>query len=255
MDESLNNRLKQLGAIRVHNEIEIYKIPNFATQDECDQLIQDAEKVGYQQSEVDSKTKSKTQSRTSTTCFIKDHESNVGVKLGKKAKDLIGDKLEGIQVQRYFKDQKYNPHYDTFEKKDGSDQRSWTLMIYLSDVDEGGGTYFPKIDFRLYPEKGTAVLWNNLDAQKCRENKTLHMGEPVKSGSKYITTYWFRKPNKSESFCNQPESVKFTMNPKIPKSKTIIEQFGDLEVEKKCGICFGFLLLIGLIVFIIIYYS
>ena len=249
----MNSRLKELGAIRIHDEIEIYKIPNFATADECDQLIKDAEKVGYQKSSVDSKDKSKTNSRTSSTSFLKGNETYIGGKLGKKSQELVGDRLEGIQVQRYYKDQKYNPHYDTFEKKDGSEQRSWTLMIYLSNVEEGGGTYFPKLDFRIYPEKGTAVLWNNLDAHKCRENKTLHMGEPIKSGSKYISTYWFRKDNKKESFCNQGKSIKFTMNPQMSPSKTIIEQFGYLSTIRKCGSILCFILILFLIALLAYY--
>lgn len=249
------------NAIKLSNEIEIWKIPNFATSSECDELINDAKNVGYQQSEVDSKKNSKTKSRTSSTSFIPNNKTKIGKILGEKAKNIINSKLsknmknslEGIQVQKYAIGQKYNPHYDTFEHKDGSDQRSWTLMIYLNDVEEGGGTLFTNLNLRIKPEKGTAILWNNLDSDMCRNNKTLHMGEPVIKGEKYITTYWFRKPDNSNTLCPQSSDIKFNMNYKAEQSKSeadvskltysILEYFEKEEV-KICGCIFiGFVIL------------
>lgn len=240
-------------AVRLSNKIQIWEIPNFASDEECKQLIEDAGKVGYQRSEVDSKDKSKTSSRTSTTSFLTQSQTKTGKQLGKKAQHIVGgESLEGIQVQKYLKGQKYNPHYDTFEKKDGNDQRSWTLMIYLNDVEKGGGTYFPKIDFRIYPKKGTAILWNNLDENYCRDNNTLHTGEPILEGEKYISTYWFRKPS-TKNLCKQPNYLKFTMNPKAPSSA--IETFTALDdTTKNC--CYGGLILLGLLIIaLIIYFS
>ena len=215
------------GAIRLSNDIEIWKIPNFATPEQCDQLIKDADKIGYQRSEVDSKKEAKTQSRTSSTSFITHDKTQTGKILGNKAKDIVNygldkesiNSLEGIQIQRYYKDQKYNPHYDTFEHKDGSDQRSWTLMIYLNNVEEGGSTFFTKLGLKLKPEKGTAILWNNLDSNNCRENKTLHMGEPVINGVKYIATYWFRKSGNQSTMCPQLDDQKFNMKFQNPEVK------------------------------------
>jgi len=240
------------NAIRLTDKIQIWKIPNFATNEECDQLIQDATKAGYQRSEVDSKKKGKTEARTSTTSFIKGHQTKTGLKLGEKAKKVVGAdaNLEGIQVQRYLKDQKYNPHFDTFEQKDGVDQRSWTLMVYLNDVEEGGGTYFPKIDFRIMPEKGTAILWNNLDANNCRDNNTLHMGEPINKGEKYISTYWFRKSGNAATMCPQAPEHKFNM--KLKDTQVPLETKDSTGVMIGCGCCL-MVLLIALLIYFIFY--
>ena len=194
------------NAIRLDNEVEIWKIPNFASIEECDRLIQEAESNGFQRSEVDSQTNGKTQSRTSETAFLTIPKSPTGHLLSQLAQSIVGNNhsLEGIQVQRYEKGQTYNPHFDTFEDKDGVEQRSWTVMIYLSNVEEGGGTYFPDIDLRTFPEKGTAVVWNNLKPNGCRQVKTLHMGESVERGVKYIVTYWFHKPEGREYLCDEP---------------------------------------------------
>lgn len=198
------------NAEKLHPELNIWKVKDFVSDDEIRQLLEDAERNGYQRSEVDSKDESMTPSRTSTTSFLNEKSTPTGMKIARRAMRIVGtEALEGIQVQRYDISQKYNPHYDTFEHKDGKDQRSWTVMVYLNDVKKGGGTYFPKVDFRIYPEKGSAVIWNNLTSSGCRDVNTLHMGEPVEDGVKYIVTYWFRKDK--EPLCNQAKGVKFNM--------------------------------------------
>ena len=43
-------------------------------------------------------------------------------------------------------------------------QRTWTFMVYLNDVEEGGHTAFVNIGLFIPPKRGMAVLWNNLKA-------------------------------------------------------------------------------------------
>ena len=88
---------------------------------------------------------------------------------------------------------------DAFDKDDKDNlnpqkgsQRSYTFMIYLTDVEEGGATFFPELNKRFNPEKGKAVIWNNLDVHGIRNKNTTHTGECVVKGQKYIITKWFR---------------------------------------------------------------
>lgn len=37
--------------------------------------------------------------------------------------------------------------------------RILTFFLYLSDVEEGGETAFPKLNISVRPKKGTALLW------------------------------------------------------------------------------------------------
>ncbi len=204
------------NAIRITNEIELWEIPGFATPEECKQIIQEAHNKGFQTSEVDDPKNPLTKSRTSTTSFLNKNEAPVTQRIGLRVKEIMGEyELEGLQVQKYEKTQKYNPHYDTFDGKDGKEQRNYTAMLYLNDVKEGGGTLFTKLNIRLQPKTGSLIVWNNLLKDQCRDENTMHMGEPVEGDEvKYITTYWFHK--KDSEKCLKKDSFKMAGGPKQP---------------------------------------
>jgi len=112
------------------------------------------------------------------------------------------------QGQRYDLEQEYKAHYDYFIP--GSHeyqvycqflgQRTWTFMIYLNDVEEGGGTRFRRLEKTILPEKGKAVIWNNLNPDGTVNPYTIHHGMKVRKGSKYIITKWFRERGWGEMF-------------------------------------------------------
>lgn len=66
-------------------------------------------------------------------------------------------------------------------------------MIYLNDVEEGGGTRFRRLEKTITPEKGKAVIWNNLNSDGSVNPYTIHHGMKVRKGSKYVITKWFRE--------------------------------------------------------------
>src|SRR6185503_15234588 len=77
---------------------------------------------------------------------------------------------EGLQAQRYETGQEYKQHMDYFKPGTAEYEkyaarrgdRTWTCMIYLNDVAQGGGTKFFAIDQVFAPQAGTALAWNNL---------------------------------------------------------------------------------------------
>lgn len=206
------------NAKRVTNDIELWVIPNFATPEECQAIIDEAYAKGFEISKVDDpknhdlpEGRVVNQSRTSTTSFPLAPNAPTLAKLGERTKAIVGDyTLEGLQVQRYEKTQRYDQHFDTFDNVDGEDQRNYTAMLYLNDIPQGGATLFSRLNLRIQPAKGTLVLWNNLLPNGCRNDLTMHGGEPVSGDTaKYITTYWFRK-HKGE-LCSDTKE-KFTQN-------------------------------------------
>ena len=108
---------------------------------------------------------------------------------------------ETLQGQRYAPTQHFRTHHDYFHEGEsywpkmqaGGGQRTWTAMIYLNEVEEGGATWFPQAGIRAAPRRGMLLTWNNMEPDGRPNTKTLHEGIPVVEGVKYIVTKWFRE--------------------------------------------------------------
>ncbi|MDQ2879310.1 MAG: 2OG-Fe(II) oxygenase [Pseudomonadota bacterium] len=108
---------------------------------------------------------------------------------------------ETMQGQRYAPGQQFRAHHDYFfegehywdEMKKYGGQRTWTAMIYLNEVEEGGATWFPEAGIRVAPKRGLLLAWNNMAPDGSPNDKTLHEGGAVVRGTKYIVTKWFRE--------------------------------------------------------------
>ena len=94
---------------------------------------------------------------------------------------------EPFQVVHYSEGQSYTSHYDN---KMGCVRRACTFMAYLSDVESGGATHFPKAvvistqgqGIKVWPKKGRAlVFWSAIDGWE--DPNSLHEAETVARGS------------------------------------------------------------------------
>ncbi|MBJ6121939.1 prolyl hydroxylase family protein [Sphingomonas mollis] len=117
---------------------------------------------------------------------------------------LLGiDPLHGetMQGQRYAPGQQFRAHHDYFHESESywqrmlqeGGQRTWTAMIYLNDVAEGGATWFPQAGIKVAPRRGMMLAWNNMKPDGSPNELTIHEGMPVVEGVKYIVTKWFRE--------------------------------------------------------------
>lgn len=108
---------------------------------------------------------------------------------------------EGLQILRYRDAQEYRPHFDFFEpqsaadarKMDVSGNRVGTMIFYLSDVERGGGTYFPQLKLAIHPKKGSALWFGYMGEDGVPDMRSEHAGLPVLGGEKWIATKWLRQ--------------------------------------------------------------
>lgn len=171
---------------------------------ECDALISAASPRMKRSMTVDSDIGDEKvhPSRTSNGMFFKRGELDVVARIEARISTLVDwpvDRGEGLQVLQYLPGAEYKPHYDYFDpsfpgtagilKRGG--QRVATLIMYLSDPEEGGLTSFPDVHLKVTPKRGSAVFFTYPVADPT--SNTLHGGEPVVLGEKWIATKWFRE--------------------------------------------------------------
>ncbi len=141
--------------------------------------------------------------RTSETCDLSSDDP-VAAEVNARISALLGldDALgEPLQGQRYAAGQEFKPHTDTFEPGRADyflhcadrGQRTWTAMIYLNAVEEGGATRFKTLGKTIQAEAGKLLAWNNLLSDGRPNPATLHQGMKVRRGVKTILTRWYRE--------------------------------------------------------------
>ncbi|KAJ7957916.1 Prolyl 4-hydroxylase alpha-like protein [Quillaja saponaria] len=200
---------------------------NFLSKEECDYLMSLAKPHMVKSSVVDSKTGESKDSRvrTSSGMFLRRGRDKIIRDIEKRIADFTvhtcrgsgktittKENGEGLQVLHYEVGQKYEPHYDyfldEFNTKNGG-QRVATLLMYLSDVEEGGETVFPaaktnfssvpwwndlsecgKKGLSVKPKMGDALLFWSMMPDATLDPSSLHGGCPVIRGNKWSSTKW-----------------------------------------------------------------
>jgi prolyl 4-hydroxylase len=141
--------------------------------------------------------------RTSYSCNLDVYDPLVQ-EVDTRISNLLGiDRSWGepLQGQRYETGQQFKEHADFFyvdqpywaEYEPHGGQRTWTAMIYLNLPDRGGATGFKFLDLAIAPMVGRMLIWNNMALDGSPNPWTLHEGQPVEAGTKYIVTKWYRE--------------------------------------------------------------
>jgi prolyl 4-hydroxylase len=103
------------------------------------------------------------------------------------------------QVLRYQPGQHYRTHHDfgPSQVKLACGPRILTFFLYLSDVEEGGETAFPRLNLKVAPKRGKALLWPSVlngDLTK-QDARTYHEALPVVKGLKMAANAWIHLYN------------------------------------------------------------
>lgn len=178
---------------------------NFLTDEEIADLIRGGELEGYERStdqgEINElgemeKVISKTRTSANAWCMTK-CERLAGVKSATgKIEEVTGIprvNYESFQLLQYDKNQFYRSHHDSSATDDSPPgHRILTFFLYLSDVEEGGETYFNKLDLAIKPKKGRALVWPSVldEDPEFWDKRMYHEAKDVTKGKKLAANHW-----------------------------------------------------------------
>ncbi|XP_077246717.1 2-oxoglutarate (2OG) and Fe(II)-dependent oxygenase superfamily protein [Tasmannia lanceolata] len=215
-DDGLGRRGEQWTEI-ISWEPRAFVYHNFLSKGECEYLIELAKPYMAKSTVVDSETGRSKDSRvrTSSGMFLRRGRDKIIRDIEKRISDfsfIPVEHGEGLQILHYEVGQKYEPHFDyfldEFNTKNGG-QRIATVLMYLSDVEEGGETVFPsakvnsssvpgwnelsecaKKGISVKPRMGDALLFWSMRPDASLDPMSLHGGCPVIRGNKWSSTKW-----------------------------------------------------------------
>lgn len=178
---------------------------NFLSADECQALIAHADNKFVDAEVVDEATGNFVQHkhRTSMNASFSRGETDLIAKIENRIAELIHwevEKGEPIQVLRYQIGGEYKAHFDFFDPNsvggqknlEKGGQRVGTFLMYLSDVEAGGATRFPSLNFEVRPKAGMALYFADVLPTGEPDVLSLHSSVPVVTGTKYLATKWLR---------------------------------------------------------------
>src|SRR5690606_22576065 len=142
-------------------------------------------------------TKAVSDYRTSSGAFLEENLPMVAA-IERRISELLQIPVrffEGLQILHYELGQQFAAHFDYFGANHPSSEnnRICTLIMYLNDVEAGGETSFPELNLSITPRKGNAVYFEYFYQDASINERTLHCGEPVIRGEKWIATQWVRR--------------------------------------------------------------
>lgn len=195
---SIQTEDREINIITRLEEPLIVVLENVLSDEECDELIRlSKDKYKLKRSKIGN-NREINEFRTSSSTFIEEGENDIVTRIEKRISHIMGVPVEhgeGIQILNYKVGQEFKPHYDFFssENNSNSNPRISTLVMYLNDVEEGGETLFPKLNFSVSPQKGMAVYFEYFYDDDALNKLTLHSGVPVIKGEKWAASQWMRR--------------------------------------------------------------
>jgi prolyl 4-hydroxylase len=197
---------REVEVLFVLKKPQVILLGNVLSAEECDAIVEHCG-TRYTRSTVTAEADGASvvhEGRTSEMAFIQRGEAEVAERIDRRLAALAHwspECSEPFQLQKYGKTQEYRPHYDWLDPDSAGHrshlarggQRLATFILYLCDVEQGGGTVFPALGLEVFPKKGNALWFLNTDSNHQPDQQTLHGGAPVVSGTKIIANKWLRQ--------------------------------------------------------------
>lgn len=191
----------------------IYTKHEFLSNDECKHFIDISRRYMKQSLVSGDKEGYISSGRTGKNHWIKHNHDDITLNVAMKIATEVGlplENAESFQVIYYDKLQEYKSHYDgwLFDNSEKSrrnmkygGQRMKTALIYLNDVDSGGGTRFTRLNIDVSPKQGKLLIFENVHAgTNKRHILSEHAGQPVTEGEKWAFNLWFREESRKSIY-------------------------------------------------------
>jgi len=188
---------------------------DFLTDFEVEALIHGGEISGYDRStdqgevnELGEMEQVVSKTRTSSNAWCREQcERLPGVKSATDKIEMVTGvprkNFESFQILEYGDNQFYRMHHDSSGRDTTpAGPRILTFFLYLSDVEEGGETYFNKLKIAVTPKKGKALVWPSVldEDPEFWDDRMYHEAKDVIRGLKRAANHWihlndFEGPN------------------------------------------------------------
>ncbi|KAH8368643.1 hypothetical protein KR084_002866 [Drosophila pseudotakahashii] len=119
--------------------------------------------------------------------------------LNRRIKDMTGEDVKedkDFVISNYgicgFRDY----HVDNLEVQDQTAElgdRLTSMVFFMSNVSQGGAISFPGLNVTVWPQKGSALVWRNLNHSMQPIEDLLHLSCPVIVGSKWTLVKWLHE--------------------------------------------------------------
>eukprot|EP01062_Namystynia_karyoxenos_P047420 TRINITY_DN3575_c0_g1_i1.p1 TRINITY_DN3575_c0_g1~~TRINITY_DN3575_c0_g1_i1.p1 ORF type:complete len:527 (+),score=97.33 TRINITY_DN3575_c0_g1_i1:94-1581(+) len=193
--------------------------PNFLTDEECDTVVQNANKsLSRSQVAITPDGAKRGESavqeiRSSRSGYVTFGKHNGLDKVNERMTAIAGTlNHEPVGVLNYQPGQHYEAHNDYFDPtmygEGQTSNRFLTIFLYVNDVAEGGATTIPRAnggpypkEFRVsacqmglqvLPRKGSAIAFYDMRPDRSLDPFSLHGGCDVIRGEKWAGPVWFR---------------------------------------------------------------
>lgn len=207
-------------------------IEDFLDEATCKYLISLIKKNHFSSTITTADTEPDKYFRTSKTCNMPQKDPVVQA-LEEQMTSYLGiDKVlsETSQGQYYEVGNQFKPHTDWFTRNTDEwakfaaheGQRTWTFMLYLNNVEEGGETEYTDLGISIKPKQGMGIIWNNMDSTGKDIQATIHWGKPPLKGEKFVITKWFREYSKELGY-----------SPFKPRIANLMPVYTHLGYEKR----------------------
>lgn len=220
-----------IGVEVAHDPL-VVVVDDFVTSGECRHIINQARaKMKRGRVTLDNEV-AFSEGRTGETAWLAHDATPVIRGLVRRVSDLVNvptHHAESLQIVHYAATQEYKPHHDAWkvgtdrhaQRTENGGQRLVTALMYLNEVEAGGGTGFPKLKLEVEPIPGRMVIFHNATGRNNDvHKKSLHGGMPVHSGEKWACNLWFReRPYKRPTKKRSVNSKKHAMGAARPNAK------------------------------------